>query len=294
MSNFKAYQHVERLETSSIDGLLDGICHIFPKLDGTNACVWVENEKVVCGSRNRVLQSLKIDDNYGFCAWINHPKNIVKFTEFFKKYPTYRVYGEWLIPQKIQYTDDAYNKFYIFDILDGENYLEYDIYAKLCNEWEFLYIPRLAVIDHPITQDLVELLYKNTYCTPEGLLGEGLVIKRYDYKNRFKIVKWGKLILADIEEKNKLKNKEKVKKTNKNVEKDIVTEFLPQSIIDKLLVNFPHESDKINEFQRLVWETFLNEEAAHFLLNLKEIVDITKLRSLVYFKAKTVFLNGLC
>ena len=54
MSEFLKYQHIERLNTQETEGITDGICHIFYKIDGTNASVWMEKEN------NNLLQSLTI------------------------------------------------------------------------------------------------------------------------------------------------------------------------------------------------------------------------------------------
>ena len=37
MNEFKKYQHVERLGTSEVQGIENGMCYVFPKIDGTNA-----------------------------------------------------------------------------------------------------------------------------------------------------------------------------------------------------------------------------------------------------------------
>lgn len=64
---FIKYQHIERIGTSEVEGILDGDCYVFPKLDGTNASIWMDDAELCCGSRNRQL-SLE-NDNGGF---INH------------------------------------------------------------------------------------------------------------------------------------------------------------------------------------------------------------------------------
>ena len=74
MMQFEKYQHVERLGKSGVSNILDGICHIFPKIDGTNGQIWLEDGVVKAGSRRREL-SLE-HDNQGFCAWVLQQKNI--------------------------------------------------------------------------------------------------------------------------------------------------------------------------------------------------------------------------
>lgn len=53
---YRSYQHVERLGTTETNGILDGTCYIFPKIDGTNATVWLGDDNTLrAGSRKREL-----------------------------------------------------------------------------------------------------------------------------------------------------------------------------------------------------------------------------------------------
>jgi hypothetical protein len=71
--------HVERLGSDEVSGILHGECHVFPKIDGTNASVWVDESGELCaGSRNRQLTLEK--DNAGFYKWVlEHEKEFVNF-----------------------------------------------------------------------------------------------------------------------------------------------------------------------------------------------------------------------
>lgn len=44
---FKKYQHVSRLGVSGTDGILNGECFIFPKIDGTNSQVYLNKIKEI-------------------------------------------------------------------------------------------------------------------------------------------------------------------------------------------------------------------------------------------------------
>lgn len=61
---FKKYQHLERFGNDEVEGIELGKLYIFPKLDGTNAQVWLDDEgNIKAGSRNRELTLEK--DNAG-------------------------------------------------------------------------------------------------------------------------------------------------------------------------------------------------------------------------------------
>ena len=78
---FKKYQHVERFGTIETAGIENGMCYVFPKIDGTNASLWWD-DGLKAGSRNREL-SLNYD-NAGFIAWaVNQPS----FRELFREHP---------------------------------------------------------------------------------------------------------------------------------------------------------------------------------------------------------------
>lgn len=62
MSVFVKYQSLERLGTTEVIGIEQGRCYVFPKIDGTNASVWVcDKGEIHAGSRTRKL-SLESDN----------------------------------------------------------------------------------------------------------------------------------------------------------------------------------------------------------------------------------------
>ena len=69
---FRKYQHIERFGTDEVLGIDDGLNYIFPKIDGTNSSVWLDEGVITAGSRNRELTLDK--DNAGFCAWVSNKK----------------------------------------------------------------------------------------------------------------------------------------------------------------------------------------------------------------------------
>ena len=113
---FKEYQHLERFGTTEVAQIELGECYIFPKIDGTNASVWLLNGELQAGSRTRHLTLEK--DNAGFLAWAKEQTNLI---EYLKENPLLRLYGEWLVPHSLKtYRESAWRKFYVFDVYDDE------------------------------------------------------------------------------------------------------------------------------------------------------------------------------
>lgn len=86
---FKKYQHVERIGTDEVEGLLDGKVYVFPKLDGTNTQVYLNDEKEVqVGSRKNILSD-EFDnrDSYKILS------RDERFKNFLSDYPDLRLFG---------------------------------------------------------------------------------------------------------------------------------------------------------------------------------------------------------
>lgn len=88
---FKKYMHIERFDTTEVQNIELGECYIFPKIDGTNASIWLDDGELQAGSRKR---HLSVDnDNSGFCKWAKEQPNLLAYLQ---ENPTHRLFGEWL------------------------------------------------------------------------------------------------------------------------------------------------------------------------------------------------------
>lgn len=258
MSEFKKYQHVGRYDTKECAGLLEGLCYIFPKLDGTNASIYRDGDVVKTGSRTRELSASS--DNAGFDAYVNGSGR-EKYEKFFRNFPNHRLYGEWLVPHTIKgYRDEAWRKFYVFDIVDGGgNYVPYDQYTNILNVIGIEYVPAIAVIQEPTPDRLVKLAKSNTYLMKDGEgAGEGIVIKRYDFVNRHGRIIWGKLVLNEFKDKmaKSIEGGRRIQETKSSAEK-IVESYVTKSLVDKELAKLFLIEEKM-EKKRLIPNLFNN------------------------------------
>ena len=268
---FKKYQHIERLGRDEVKGILDDShVYVFPKIDGTNGCLFLGDDcELRAGSRNRVL-SLD-DDNHRFYATaLEHPE----FKAYLLKHPNHILYGEWLVKHTVRtYADDAWKKFYVFDVFElnddeaeGGKYLPYDEYRSNVEEFEIDCIPPLQILDHPSTDAIVALLEENHYLIPDASnIGEGLVIKVYDYKNKYGRTTWAKIIAEEFfSAKEKLRSKKTVKPGE--FELNLADEFITDALIKKEYAKVlnSHQNAKkaelIGRTFNAVYESFLTED----------------------------------
>lgn len=294
---FKKYQHLERFGNAEVNDIEIGECLIFPKIDGTNASIWLNSDgEIRAGSRNRELTLEK--DNAGFYAHALSNDNIKRYL---KKHPTHRLYGEWLVPHSLKtYREDAWRRFYIFDVCidkedDGVEYIPYDIYKPLLEEFDLDYIPPLAVIRNASYDQFVYYLDKNDFLVQDGKgAGEGIVIKNYNFYNRYGRQTWAKIVTNEFKEKHtKAMGSPKID-NDYIIEEKIVREFCTESFIEKEFAKMVNEKDGWNsryipEFLGRVWHEFVKEESWNIVKHFKSpTINYKLLNNLVTKKIKEV------
>lgn len=289
---FIKYQHVERYGTEPTEGIDIGNCHIFPKLDGANGSIWFEDGEVCISNRNRKLCTE--DDHMEFYETLKEDDNV---KDFFKEYPTLKLYGEWMKEHTLRtYVDNAWDEFYIFDIMDGDfNYLTYESYKDICEKFNLNYIPVLCEITDPTSEQLYKCLDKNTYLIKDGCgFGEGIVIKNYDYRNRHDKQIWAKIVRNEFKEQNRLLMGHGKIKGGLTSEKVILQKYCTKAFIQKEYNKLTHIADgwKKEYIPRLlstIWTTLIREECYNFIKKLRNpTIDFNKLQRLVTNKTKEV------
>lgn len=249
--SFHKYQHVERLGNEETEGIELGTCYIFPKIDGTNGSVWIEDGLIKAASRRRELTS--DSDNQGFFDYIRQNENI---KNLLLDHPHLRLYGEWLVPHSLKtYRQDAWRQFYVFDVAidktddeiqhDGDDkvkYLHYDTYKEILDKYDINYIPPIAIIKNPRGDNFFNHLEKNVFLIEDGKgCGEGIVIKNYDFYNKYGRQTWAKIVTSEFKEKHAKAMGAPEMSGGKMIEEEIVEEFLTPSVVDKVYHNIISE-----------------------------------------------------
>jgi hypothetical protein len=331
MGQFRKYDHLERGRHPDVSELGFGVVHVFPKLDGTNASVWaapvehpdlgVVDVEVKCGSRARTLS--KDADNAGFHAWVHgDSEQAVALRAFVTQFPHLIVYGEWLVPHTLKtYREDAWRRFYVFDVYTHATgkYLPYEVYADPLAQMGIDVIQPLAIIENPSENDLIKLRDEgNTVLMREGEIGEGIVLKNYDWANKWGRQPWAKMVRETFN--NGSNPRPKLRDGGRKIEQEIVDTFCSDVFIRKtwskvvLAVanekagdstadlflqdgNGPAQGAFVEEYRHKIiprfigtvyWD-FIEEETRTFVKKLKNpVVDFSKLQKLVTIAAKRV------
>lgn len=190
---FRPFEKIHRLGKEETDGILSAPVHVQEKIDGANLQVWMEDGVIHVGSRNNDV-TLRED---GFNGAVQYVQNHEGVKSLLADRPTAHLYGEWLVKHTITYKATAYGKFYLFDIHDGD-FLPTNVVDFLSDTHGIEkphYYGEMLVTD---LEDLKKLVGKSML----GDKGEGIVIKRTDFKNQFGDTVYAKMVAEDFMEDN--------------------------------------------------------------------------------------------
>lgn len=296
MTTHCKYQHLERYGTDEVEGIDVGRCYVFYKIDGTAGSVWTDNNQVYCGSRNRVLSLDK--DNQGFMEYVTENANI---NMYMMSHPDHILFGEWLVPHSLKtYRQEAWRKFYVYDVAlrkdDGSfEYLPYDLYKPLLDWHDLDYIPPVRVLKNPTREMLEKCLEESgQFLVEDGKgKGEGIVIKNYDYYNKYGRQTWAKLICNEFKEKHH-KAMGAPESGGMSIEERIVEEYVTAAFVDKeyaKIVNLEGwwQTAYIPRLLNTVWHELIKEETWNILKKHKNPkIDFKYLQRLTTAKVKVI------
>lgn len=303
MSNFLKYQHVERIGSIDTEGILQNHRVIItPKIDATNASIWVDNQgNIACGSRTRQLSAEK--DNAGFYAWVNSENlEAARIRNFLYQNPGLRIYGEFTGMSKFvgaikDYNSDALGQLWIFDVMDeNETYLDDEEWRDMLSKYQLdeWCVPILAILDCPTLDDIQEIAMNNKFLLDNANhAGEGVVIRAPGWLNKYGRQQYAKLVLDEYKQVQKAPKK---KANIENVEQCIIDNYLTDAEISKTLakceLNFDTPFDNhcgahIGFLLNTCWNDSIIEEIKNILKKLKNpTIDFRVLRNLSDNKIK--------
>lgn len=289
---FRRYDHLERLGHDEVSDILFGDVWIYPKLDGTNSSVWLQNNQVKAGSRNRVL-SLE-EDNAGFNLWVEQNKET--FLKLFSEFPNWILYSEWLVPHTLKtYREEAWRKSYIFDVFDriSNRYVAYSAYSNILENYNLDIIPPLCKITNPSSSQVADWLERNNFLIQDNVgAGEGITIKNYEYKNKFGRQVWAKLVRSEFKDQNRKVFGHPEIEGEKQVEAEIIAEFCTEALVlktrAKIQLECPDKRSLIPRLLQTVYYELIREELWGAVRKFKNpIINFKKLQKLCEIRTKS-------
>ncbi len=288
---FRPYRKIHRLGKEETEGILVGKCYIQEKVDGANTSIWLEDGVIRKGSRTQDLTGKNFN---GFPEYVDNHEGIQRL--FKENGDSYRLYGEWLVRHTLAYNELAYKKFYLFDVWDErlEKELELPEVYELANKYEIEIVPLRAVIENPTMEQINEWVGKSDF----GDRGEGVVIKNFNFVDKFGERHFAKVVTEKFKEDNAVtfggNNKHSETYWEVYVMNKYITLERVRKIMQKLepVINERLDMKHIPRIMGTVYHDMITEEAWEIANDIPAI-DFKKLRVLCNAKTKNIYVELL-
>lgn len=280
---FKSYPKIHRLGKEETDGLLDGteetlFVVVQEKIDGANTSIWLDDDGVVqCGSRTRQLPA---DESFnGFVEWARNQETIVSYLT---ENPTHTLYGEWLVRHTIAYNETAYKKWYLFDVFDNtsEEFLPSIDVGLIAEKYGFN-TPAIFAKGFMTVEQIQDHVGRTTL----GEQGEGVVIKRYGFKNKFGDHCYAKIVTQKFKENNAITFGGNNKHSDTYQEMYFVQKYCTLARVEKIMHKIQPEIDRRLDLQHIprvsatCYHDMITEEAWE-IAQTGKTVDFSQLKRL--------------
>lgn len=229
--------------------------HVTEKIDGANASVVYNNQALHAFSRKEELHSG--NTLRGFFEYVR----AIDPTPFVT-YQGKVIFGEWLVPHRVAYADNAWNQWYVYDIYDMDNqmWMNQDYVKHFCEMTGMNYIH--VIYDGPFTswEDLMKLLETPSAYGAEFI--EGIVVKNMTkLTQRMRYPSYLKIINTQFAETKRIKKElsteeQELRDRNKEMMAAICTEERVRKemykCIDEGLLTLPLQMKDLNSVAKLL------------------------------------------
>ncbi len=292
---FRKYEKIYRLGKEETDGILVGTVGVTEKLDGANLSVWLgSGGEIRVGSRNNDLTANGNEFN-GAVHYCNAHEGIKKILQ---EYPTYRLYGEWLVRHTLSYNETAYKKFYLFDVYDHstEKFIDQYVVQQLGEAYGINTVPDLGRFVNPTLQELTKLVegQKSVY----GEKREGIVLRNPGFVNQFGDKCNAKIVSEGFMEDNGVTFGGNNKYSEAYWEQYVSNKYIDVARVQKIMNKIQPEINKRLDMEHIpriintVYHDMITEEGWEISQKVKKL-DYDVLKRICGKKAKQVYVDIL-
>ena len=205
------------------------------------------------------------------------------------------------------YRADAWRKFYVFDVAvdkpaddirhesdDTVKYLPYPVYQPLMEQYGLDYIAPIKIIRNGTYESFVHELQANVFLIEDGKgAGEGVVLKNYDFYNRFDRQTWAKIVTSEFKEKHAKTMGAPLHADRKLMEEGIANEFVTTALVEKVYAKIDldggYTSRRIPQLLNTVYYDVVREECWNFVkANKNPTINFATLQHFVFHRIKAL------
>lgn len=303
MATYKSYTHVLRIDKDKVRGILCGDVVVMPKLDGTNACLFMKDGTVHAGSRHRELNANKDNANFYRTLVTKAMEEFPQVIVYLTKHPDHIVYGEWLGAEGEKFTghikDYIRHGFFVFDVFDtvADAYIPYDVYKNDFGNYSKV-VPVIATFHNPTREEINACLDKTDYNLMPNAKGEGIVIKNYQFRDTYGHIQIAKIVRDEfIQEKSKPKKPLAAGQNEENfVDKFCTNSFMSKcqaKVMNALNIDvWVTDKKPVGMFLNLCLTDLMEEDFWGYFKKKKGVVDLNAIQRLVFARCRE-YLNVL-
>ena len=148
-----------------------------------------------------------VEGNNMFNGFVEYVAQHEGIKHFFRAYPKYRLYGEWLVRHTIAYNETAYKQFYLFDITevvpdateeDREYFFDRKFVHQIAKDCGMKVPEYHGSFENPTIEQLQPFVGKSVL----GEAGEGIVLKNMLFRDKFGNHNYAKIVTESFKEDN--------------------------------------------------------------------------------------------
>lgn len=241
------YPKIRHLNSEECEGILQWDVYIQEKLDGSNLQIAYLEWWLVIWSRTQVIyHSWKSWKEFRWAQ--DYVLNHVWILQLFKDNPNYRLFGEYLVKHTIVYPEQYYNKFYMFDILDWDDFLDIDTVYAIATKYNI----ETPILLHKWKAD-EELIKGLLWKSALWVVWEWVVIKNPTFINKFMNKQYAKVVRPEFKEANQIV----FWNYNKwDVEMEFATKFITEARLLKIINKIEQNENRkiyIKDTPKVLW-----------------------------------------
>lgn len=288
---FKPYPKVLALHKEECTGILNGTCYIQEKVDGANASIWLGDDgEIRCGSRTQDVT------NQGFRGLVDWARSHEGIKKLLSINPNLRLYGEWCVRHSIAYDNLSYQKFYLFEAESDDKKIDIEEMYIIAKEYDIPTVHLFAKIENPTLEQIQEFAGKSVL----GSVGEGVVIKNFDFINAFGDHINAKYVTQEFREKNAIVFGGNNRHSETYTETHFMNEFVTVPRVQKCIHKMESMNDEKPDMKHLpqimgmVYHDIIKEEAWEIskkCTSSNTKFDFKAFQRLCYAKAKQIYIE---
>ena len=123
-------------------------------------------------------------------------------------------------------------------------------------------------------------------------VGEGIVIKNYDFYNKYGRQTWAKIVTSEYKEKHSKKTGAPKVEVKKMIEEEIAKEYVTKSLVEKVYAKIDNDSGftnkKIPELLNTVYHDVIKEDCWDFVKKYKQpTINFKTLQHFIFREVKS-------